>query len=237
VAEVGAEVDGFEVGDEVFGYVRRPNAKWGTYAEYTVAEPWMIARKPANLDWDSAGGLPLVGVTALQALDAVEAKEGDTVLVHAAAGGVGTIAVQIAKTRGARVIGTASARNHDYLVAFGAEPVEYGPGLLERLRRLAPEGPDAAVDAVGGDAVEVSIEAGTDPSRVVSVVDPGVRDSGGRYVFMSVTPKDLDHLAALVENRELIVPISETYPLDRAADAWRASQTGRTRGKIVLRIS
>jgi NADPH:quinone reductase-like Zn-dependent oxidoreductase len=237
VAEVGSSVDGFEVGDEVFGYVRRPIAKWGTYAEYTVAEPWMIAHKPPNLDWDSAGGLSLVGVTALQALDAVEAKEGDTVIVHAAAGGVGIIAVQIAKARGARVIGTASARNHDYLVAFGAEPVEYGPGLLERLRRLVPEGPDAAVDAVGGDAVEVSIEAGTDPSRVVSVVDPGVRDSGGRYVFMSVTPKDLDHLAALVENRELIVPISETYPLDRAADAWRASQTGRTRGKIVLRIS
>jgi NADPH:quinone reductase-like Zn-dependent oxidoreductase len=237
VAEVGAEVDGFEVGDEVFGYVRRPIAKWGTYAEYTIAEPWMIARKPPNLDWDSAGGLSLVGVTALQALDAVEAKEGDTVLVHAAAGGVGTIAVQIARARGARVIGTASARNHDYLVAFGAEPVEYGPGLLERIKRLVPEGPDAAVDAVGGDAAEVSIEAGVDPSRVVSVVDPGVRDSGGRYVFMSVTPKDLDHLAALVENRELIVPISETYPLERAADAWRASQTGRTRGKIVLRIS
>lgn len=237
VAEVGSEVDGFEAGDEVFGYVRRPVAKWGTYAEYTVAEPWMIARKPANLDWDSAGGLPLVGVTALQALDAVEAKEGDTVLVHAAAGGVGTIAVQIAKARGARVIGTASVRNHDYLIAFGAEPVEYGPGLAQRLKRLVPEGLDAAVDAAGGDAVEVSIEAGADPSRVVSVVDPGVRDAGGQYVFMSVTPKDLDHLAALIERRELIVPISETYPLDRAADAWRASQTGRTRGKIVLRIS
>ena len=237
VAEVGSETEGFEVGDEVFGYVRRPVAKWGTYAEYTVAEPWMIARKPPSLDWDSAGGLSLVGVTALQALDTVQAKEGDTVLVHAAAGGVGTIAVQIAKARGARVIGTASARNHDYLLAFGAEPVEYGPGLLERIKRMVPEGPDAAVDAVGGDAVEVSIEAGTDPSRVVSVVDPGVRDAGGHYVFMTVTPKDLDHLANLIESRELIVPISETYPLDRAADAWRASQTGRTRGKIILRIS
>jgi NADPH:quinone reductase-like Zn-dependent oxidoreductase len=237
IAEVGADVADFEVGDEVFGYVRRPIAKWGTYAEYTIAEPWMLARKPANLDWDSAGGLPLVGVTALQALDAVGAKEGDTVLVHAAGGGVGTIAVQIAKARGARVIGTASAYNHDYLLAFGAEPVEYGPGLVERIKRLVPGGPDAAVDAVGGEAVEVSIEAGTDPSRVVSVVDPGVRESGGHFVFMSVTPKDLDHLAGLVERRELIVPISETYPLERAADAWRASQTGRTRGKIVLRIS
>lgn len=237
VEEAGAEVTDLAVGDEVFGYVRRPAAKWGTYAEYTIAEPVMVAKKPANLDWSSAAGLPLVGLTALQCLDAVRVKEGDTVLVHAAAGGVGTMAVQIAKSRGARVIGTASARNHDYLLAFGAEPVEYGPGLLERVRRLVPDGPDAALDAVGGDAIELSIEAGTDPSRVVSIMDPAVRDLGGEYVFVSADSEDLRQLAALTETRELVVPISETYPLEQAADAWRASQTGRTRGKIVLRIS
>lgn len=237
IAEVGSGVADFAVGDEVFGYVRRPVAKWGTYAEYTIAEPGMIAKKPANLDWGSAAGLPLVGMTALQCLDAVRVKDGDTVLIHAAAGGVGTMAVQIAKARGARVIGTASARNHDYLLAFGAEPVEYGPGLLERVRRLVPDGPDAALDAVGGDAIELSIEAGTDPSRVVSIMDPAVRDLGGEYVFVSADSEDLRQLAALTETRELVVPISETYPLEQAADAWRASQTGRTRGKIVLRIS
>jgi NADPH:quinone reductase-like Zn-dependent oxidoreductase len=237
VTEVGAEVSEFAVGDEVFGYVRRPIAKWGTYAEYTVAEPGMIAKKPANLDWDSAAGLPLVGMTALQCLDAVRVKEGDTVLVHAAAGGVGTMAVQIAKSRGARVIGTASARNHDYLVAFGAEPVEYGPGLLERVRWLVPDGPDAALDAAGGDAIELSIEAGTDPSRIVSIMDPAIREQGGEYVFVAADSEDLRQLAELTESRELIVPISETYPLDQAADAWRASQTGRTRGKIILRVS
>lgn len=237
VTEVGSAVTDFAVGDEVFGYVRRPVAKWGTYAEYTIAEPHMIARKPASLDWASAGGLSLTGLTALQCLDAVRVKDGDTVLVHAAAGGVGTLAVQIAKARGARVIGTASARNHDYLVAFGAEPIEYGPGLLERIRRLAPEGPDAVVDAVGGGAVEVSIEAGADPSRVVSVADPSVREKGGLYVFIEVTPEDLNALADLVADRRLTVPVSEAYPLEQAADAWRASQTGRTRGKIILRIS
>lgn len=237
IAEVGSAVDGFAIGDEVFGYVRRPVARWGTYAEYTVAEPGMIARKPAALDWASAGGLSLTGLSALQALDAVGVKQGDTVLVHAAAGGVGTLAVQIARSRGARVIGTASERNHDYLVAFGAEPVEYGPGLLERIRRLAPDGPDAALDAIGGGAVDISIEAGTDPARVVSIVDSDVREKGGQYVFISVTPEDLTTLADLVVERELVVPISATYPLDQTADAWRASQTGRTRGKIVLRIS
>lgn len=237
VVEVGSEVTAFAVGDEVFGYVRRPVAKWGTYAEYTIAEPGMITRKPANLDWGSAAGLPLVGLTALQCLDAMRVKEGDTVLVHAAAGGVGTMAVQIAKARGARVIGTASERNHDYLLAFGAEPVEYGPELLERIRRLVPEGPNAALDAAGGGAIELSIEAGTDPSRVVSIMDPAVRDQGGEYVFVSADSEDLRQLAALTEARQLTVPISETYPLDQAADAWRASQTGRTRGKIILRIS
>lgn len=236
ITEVGSEVSGYQVGDEVFGYVRRPVAKWGTYAEYTTAEPWMIAHKPASLDWDSAGALPLVGVTALQALDMVGVKEGDTVLVHAASGGVGTMAVQIAKARGARVIGTASPRNHDYLVAFGAEPVEYGDGLLERLRRLVPDGPDAALDAVGGDAAAVSIAAGAAPDRVVSIVDPSVKEQGAHHFLMSVTTEDLRTLGGLTEARRLTVPISETYPLDQAADAWRASRTGRTRGKIVLRI-
>jgi NADPH:quinone reductase-like Zn-dependent oxidoreductase len=237
IAEVGAEVAEFAVGDEVFGYVRRPVAKWGAYAEYTVAEPHMIAHKPASLDWASAGGLSLAGLTAVQSLDAVGVKEGDTVLVHAAAGGVGTLTVQVAKARGARVIGTASAANHGYLEAFGAEPIEYGPGLLEGIQRLAPDGPDAAVDAIGGDAVDVSIAAGTDPSRVVSVADPAVREKGGQYVFIDATSEDLNTLADLTADRRLTVPISKTYPLRETAQAWRASQTGRARGKIILRIS
>ncbi|SDD65784.1 NADP-dependent oxidoreductase [Glycomyces harbinensis] len=237
VTDVGAAVTGVARGDEVFGYVRRPIAKWGTYAEYTVAEPHMVTRKPPSLDWASAGGLSLTGLAALQALDAVGVTEGDTVLVHAAAGGVGVLAVQIAKARGARVIGTASVRNHDFLRAFGAEPVEYGPGLAERVKLLVPDGPDAALDAIGGEAADVSLKSGTAPERIVSVVDPDIREKGGQYVFISVTAEDLEALAALTEARQLIVPISETYPLERTADAWRASMSGRTRGKIVLRIA
>lgn len=237
VAEVGSEVTEYAAGDHVLGYVRRPVARWGTYAEYTVAEPRMIAPKPDFMDWDSAAGLPLAGLTALQALEAVALKDAETVLVHAAAGGVGSIAVQIAKARGARVVGTASRRNHDYLVALGAEPVEYGDGLLERVRRLVPDGIDAALDAVGAGEVDLSIRAGADPSRVVSIADPKVREKGGEYVFTEPRSEDLRALTALAESRQLIVPVSAAFPLERAAEAWEAGRTGGARGKTVLRMA
>lgn len=237
VAEVGSEVAGYAVGDHVLGCVRRPVAKWGTYAEYTVAAPHMIAPKPDSMDWDSAAGLPLAGLTAIQALDAAALKDAETILVHAAAGGVGSIAVQIAKARGARVIGTASPRNHDYLVALGAEPVEYGAGLLERVRRLVPDGLDAALDAVGAGEVDLSIQAGAAPSRVVSVVDPKAREKGGEYVFTEPRSEDLRALAALAESRGLIVPVSAVFPLERAAEAWEACRSGGARGKTVLRMA
>ncbi|WP_026923030.1 NADP-dependent oxidoreductase [Glycomyces arizonensis] len=233
VVAAGAEITDYAV----LGYVRRPVAKWGTYAEYTIAEPRMIAPKPASLDWDSAAGLSLVGLTAVQTLDAVAVKDADTILIHAAAGGVGSIAVQVAKARGARVIGTASPRNRDYLVALGAEPVEYGDGLLERVRRLAPDGIDAALDAIGGEEIDLSIEAGADPSRVVSIADPKVREKGGKYVFIDPSSADLRTLTSLAESKQLIVPVSATFPLERAAEAWEASQTGKARGKIVLKIA
>ncbi|MCH7230126.1 NADP-dependent oxidoreductase [Glycomyces sp. L485] len=237
IVETGSAVTGCRVGDDVLGYVRRPVVKWGTYAEYTVAEPGMIAPKPDVVDWETAAALPLVGLTALQSLDAVRVKQGDTVLVHAAAGGVGSVAVQIAKARGARVIGTASTSNHDYLLSLGVEPVEYGNGLLERLRGLAPDGIDSALDAVGRGEVDLSIEAGADPGRVVSIADPAVREKGGKYVFVEPNADDLRTLTDLIEAKRLTVPVTATFPLDRAAEAWEASQTGRTRGKIVLTIA
>lgn len=235
VAAVGSEITDYAVGDHVLGYVRRPVARWGTYAEYTVAEPHMIAPKPDFMDWDTAAGLPLVGLTAVQMIDAVAVKDAETVLVHAAAGGVGSIAVQIAAARGARVIGTASRRNHDYLVALGAEPVEYGEGLLERVRRLAPDGVDAALDAAG--EVDLSIRAGAAPSRVVSIADPTVRERGGHYVFTEPRSDDLRLLTALAETRQLIVPVSAALPFERAAEAWEAARTGGARGKTVLRVA
>lgn len=158
VEAVGADATEYEVGDEVIGYVRKDEVQHGTYAELVAAPVRTLARKPASLSWQQAAGLPLAGLTAYQALKRVGTKAGETVLVHAAAGGVGSLAVQIAVAQGARVIGTASERNHEFLRSLGAEPVTYGDGLADRVRALAPEGVDAAVDFVGGGVVEVSQE-------------------------------------------------------------------------------
>ncbi|MFB7669828.1 NADP-dependent oxidoreductase [Kitasatospora purpeofusca] len=234
VRAVGGGVTEFAPGDEVYGYVRKDTVEHGTYAELVAAPVRTLARKPAALDWAQAGGLPLAGLTALQSLRAVGAGPGDTVLVHAAAGGVGHLAVQIARALGARVIGTAGERNHDYLRELGAEPVRYGEGLAERVGALAPEGVDAAVDLVGGGAVEVSAGLVADPARIASVADFGVKALGGRYVWVRPDAAGLAELAALADEGRLTVTVASTFPLAQAASAQALSAEGRTRGKIVL---
>ncbi|WP_380284805.1 NADP-dependent oxidoreductase [Kitasatospora purpeofusca] len=236
VRAVGGGVTEFAPGDEVYGYVRKDAVEHGTYAELVAAPVRTLARKPAALDWAQAGGLPLAGLTALQALRAVGAGAGDTVLVHAAAGGVGHLAVQLARAFGARVIGTAGERNHDYLRSLGAEPVRHGEGLADRVRALAPRGVDAAVDLVGGDAVEVSAALVADPARIASVADFGVRARGGRYVWVRPDAAGLAELAALADDGRLTVTVASTFPLAQAASAQALSAEGRTRGKIVLLV-
>jgi len=233
VEEAGEGVTGFERGDEVYSYARLPIVQQGTYAELVVIPAAYVARRPKRGDWAQAGGLPLVGLTALRSLDAVGVGEGDTVLVHAAAGGVGSVAVQIAKSRGARVIGTASARNHDYLRELGAEPVEYGDGLADRVRALAPDGVDAAADYAGAMA-EVSASVTKDPSRIVSVADRSAEQVGGKYVFIEPDAKSLEELARLVDAGKLTVHVATALPLERAAEAYTLSKQGKVRGKIVL---
>ena len=236
VEAVAPDVTEFAAGDEVIGYVRTEQVQHGTYAEFVAAPVHTLARKPASLDWEQSAGLPLVGLTALQALVAVGAGAGEAVLVHAAAGGVGSLAVQIAVARGARVIGTASERNHDFLRSLGAEPVAYGEGLAERVRQLAPEGIDAAVDCVGGDAVAVSQELLKDSSRVASIVDQQVAAKGGHLVFTQPVSVDLEELATLADAGKLTVHVDRVLPLAEAAEALRLSQTRRVRGKIVLDV-
>ncbi|MFE6746059.1 NADP-dependent oxidoreductase [Kitasatospora purpeofusca] len=234
VRAVGGGVTEFAPGDEVYGYVRKDTVEHGTYAELVAAPVRTLARKPAALDWAQAGGLPLAGLTALQSLRAVGTGPGDTVLVHAAAGGVGHLAVQIARALGARVIGTAGERNHDYLRELGAEPVRYGEGLAERVRALAPDGVDAALDLVGGDAVEVSAGLVADPARIASVADFRVKALGGRYVWVRPDAAGLAELAALADEGRLTVTVASIFPLAQAASAQALSAEGRTRGKIVL---
>ncbi|RKT19916.1 NADPH:quinone reductase-like Zn-dependent oxidoreductase [Streptomyces sp. 1114.5] len=237
VERVGVGVTEFTPGDEVIGYVREDMVRRGTFAEYVAAPVRTVARKPANLDFAQAAGLPLAGLTAYQALTrALEVKPGDTVLVHAAAGGVGSLAVQIAVALGARVIGTASERNHDYLRTLGAEPVAYGDGLADRVRALAPEGVDAVLDLVGGEALRISPELLAEGGRLASVADGAVLGLGGHYVFVRPDAADLTALTDLVESGRLTVEVAATFPLEQAADAQRLNAAGHTRGKIVVTV-
>ncbi|MFF5126440.1 NADP-dependent oxidoreductase [Streptomyces syringium] len=236
VVGLGADTPEFAIGDEVMGYVREDLLSRGTFAEYVAAPVRTLARKPANLTFEQAAGIPLAGLTAYQALRAAGTGEGDTVLVHAAAGGVGTMAVQLAKHLGARVIGTAGERNHDYLRALGAEPVTYGDGLAGRVRALAPEGVDVVLDLVGGGTIHTSPEVTAPGARLISIADPEVAALGGRLLWVRPDAADLTALSHLAEQGVLTVEVAEVFPLEKTADAQRLSAEGHTRGKIVVTV-
>jgi NADPH:quinone reductase-like Zn-dependent oxidoreductase len=237
VAAVGPAVTtGLEVGDEVWGYVRRDDVHLGTAAELVAAPQRTLARKPAGLSFEEAAAVPLVGLTAWQALvDALQVRAGDRVLVHAAAGGVGHVAVQVAAALGAEVLGTASPRNHDHVRGLGATTVlDYAAGPVSR-QLDAPV--DAVLDLVGGEALADAADQVRDPRRIVSIIEPDtVRSLGGRYVFVSPDSADLDELRALVDAGKLRVDLAATFPLEEIADAHRLSEEGHTRGKIAVRI-
>ncbi|MER5360352.1 NADP-dependent oxidoreductase [Streptomyces sp. NPDC002785] len=237
VVQPGVAVDEFVVGDEVIGYVREDFLCRGTFAEYVAAPVRTLARKPLSLSFEEAAGLPLAGLTAYQVLHrTLKIQGGETVLVHAAAGGVGSFAVQLAGHAGARVIGTASEPNHDHVRRLGGEPVAYGDGLADRLRELAPDGVDAAFDTVGGEALRVCAEVLKPGGRLASIADGEVFSYGGRYAFVRPDAKDLAHLAELAEQGIVTVHVDRVFPLEQAADAYRLNEQGRTRGKIVVTV-
>ncbi|MEG3616681.1 NADP-dependent oxidoreductase [Isoptericola haloaureus] len=237
VEQVGLDTPEYAVGDEVYGYVRKDWVHGGTFAELVSAPVRTLAPKPSTLSFEEAAAVPLTGLTALQSIRRADVRAGQTVLVHAAAGGVGSFAVQIAKARGARVIGTASEGNHDFLRSLGAEPVTYGDGLADRVRALAPEGVDVALDYVGGDAVAVSADVLAPGGTIASIADPAARDEhGGQYVWVRPSTEDLAELGALIDEGTVGVEVAEVYDLADAAAAHRASETGHVRGKIVVRV-
>jgi NADPH:quinone reductase-like Zn-dependent oxidoreductase len=236
VERVGLDAPEFAVGDEVIAYARKDWVEEGTFADLVSVSVRALARRPATLDWDQAAGLPLAGLTAYQLLNRLAVGEGDTVLVHAAAGGVGNLAVQIAVARGARVIGTASPGNHDALRAIGADPVEYGDGLAQRVQDLAPGGVDVVVDFVGG-VLETTLEVLKAGGRHGSVADGSVGGSGGIYAWVRPNGTDLQAIADLADAGRLTVPIAATFPLASVADAFRLSQAGHAGGKIAIQVS
>ncbi|SDM37833.1 NADP-dependent oxidoreductase [Nonomuraea jiangxiensis] len=227
---LGDAVSGFAIGDEVIAFVDSIG-----YADTIVAPAAGVVRKPAGMPWPEAGVLSASGQTADTALDALGIIAGDRLLIHAAAGGVGSFATQLAVARGATVVGTASERNHAYLTRLGALPVTYGPGLVERVGRLVPEGITAALDCVGGEANDVSVRLLGASGRAVTLVDwQAEQRLGVRRVGTDRSVARLAALTSLYEKGSLIVPIWRQYPLDEAPAAHREIETGHVRGKIAL---
>lgn len=231
-----AVVTGLEVGDEVWGYVRRDDVQWGTAAELVPAPERTVSRKPASLSFEEAAAVPLAGLTAYQALtEALSVEEGERVLVHAAAGGVGQFAVQIALARGCEVVGTASPANHDFLRELGVtEVVDYHRGPVSE-QLSAPV--EAVLDLVGGDALADAPNQVKHPTRIASIIDAQkVHELGGTYVFVRPERAHLDALADLADVGKLRVDLADVLPLEQIAEAHRRSEAGHTRGKIAVRI-
>jgi NADPH:quinone reductase-like Zn-dependent oxidoreductase len=196
-----------------------------------------VVSRPAALSWEVAGGLSGAGQTAHLAMAELGVGAGDTVLIHAAAGGVGTVAVQLARARGATVIGTAREPNHAYLRSLGAIPVSYGGGLVERVQALAPTGVDAALDGAGGDALQASLALVANRDRILTLVEHGLAEQRGVRVIQG--QRSAARLAALVDlcvQEKLRIQIREAFPLQQAADAHRAVETRHGHGKIVLTV-
>lgn len=233
VVETGIDTPEFAVGDEVLAYARKDVLHAGTFAELVAVEAAHVARKPADLSWEQAGSLPLAGGTALRTLDILDITAADTVLIHAAAGGVGSLGVQIAKARGARVLGTASPRNHDYLRELGAEPLDYGAGLIDRVRELAPDGVQAVADFVGGQLGTTRAVLAPN-GRHASIADNSVAEHGGHVIWVRPDGTQTQRLADLAAKGDLTVPVAATFSLEEVADAFAASRTGHTRGKNVI---
>jgi NADPH:quinone reductase len=233
VTAVGDGVSEFAPGDEVLGW------SWtrSSQAEYAVVPVTQLITKPAALSWEVAGSLNVAGSTAWAAVEAVDPKPGETVVVSAAAGGVGSIAVQLVRLRGADVVGIASERNRAWLLEQGVTPVAYGDGLEARVRAAAPGGVDAFIDTFGPEYVELAVELGVAPERIDTITaferaaEVGAKTEGSA---VGSTPTAMTALAELAATGRLEVPIAATYPLARVQDAFAELEQRHTRGKIVL---
>ena len=238
VDRLGPGVTTAAAGDEVIGWVDTRSAQ----AEYAVVDADNLASKPADVPWEVAGALGVAGFTAWAAIRAVNLTAGDTVAVSGAAGGVGSLTVQLARRAGATVVGIAGPDNQEWLREHGVIPVRYGEDLVGRIfdALLTTPQVDAFIDTHGGDYVEFAInELGVEPSRVDTIVrfdavrEYGVKSEGNAAGASAAT---LAELARLIAAGELEVPITATYPLDQVREAYERLATGHVRGKIVLLV-
>jgi NADPH:quinone reductase-like Zn-dependent oxidoreductase len=235
VAETGPEVTAVAVGDEVIGFTHNR----ASHAEYVLTGEHDLTAKPAEVPWEAAGALFVAGATAYAAVRAVNLSEGDVVAVSGAAGGVGSLAVQLARRSGATVLGIAGPANHDWLRSHGVTPVPYGEGIAGRLRQAAGDAGkvDAFVDTYGPEYVRLAIELGVAPDRIDTIVYAadnerlGVKTDGN---MAGASAEVLAGLAALIADGELEVPIAATFPLGEVRQAYTMLAEGHIRGKIVL---
>jgi NADPH:quinone reductase-like Zn-dependent oxidoreductase len=231
VDEVGTGVSNVAVGDAVFGYGAN------TVARYAILTHWV--KKPDDLSFEVAGGLPVIVETAWRSLEELGVKSGEMLLVSGASGGIGSSVIQFARHRGITVIGTAGAQKHDYLRGLGAIPTTYGPGLAERVRVLAPEGVDAALDIAGSGIIPELIEIVGDPSRVLSIADFAAPQYGAKVSFGP--PRDPERVfaevARLCSEGLFRMPVERTFSLEQIAEAHEVSAKGHVTGKLIIIIS
>jgi NADPH:quinone reductase-like Zn-dependent oxidoreductase len=233
VTAVGDGVGRWVRGDEVLGY------SWdrSSHASHVAVPAGQLVPRPPTLPWEVAGSLYVAGCTAFAAVRAVGAGPGDSVAVSAAAGGVGSIVVQLLGVHGAQAVGIASSANADWLTAHGAIPVPYGDGLADRLRATAPDGIDAFIDLFGPEYVQLAVDLGVDPDRIDTTIsfdkaaEVGARTEGSSTAS---TPDVLTELADLLASGAIEMPIAATFPLEQVADAFELLEHRHTRGKVVL---
>lgn len=234
IVELGAGVDGLAVGDEVIGFTDNRASQ----AELAIVDAENLTPRPAAVPWEVAGALFVAGSTAYAAVRAVHVSAGDIVVVSGAAGGVGSITVQLARHAGATVIGLASESNHQWLTDHGVIPVRYGDGVAERIEEAGNGKVDAFIDTFGNGYVDLAIELGVQPDRIDTIIDwaaaqkYGVKTDGNAA---GASAAMLAELATLIAAGELEVPIAKVYPLDEVREAYRELEQRHTRGKIVLR--
>jgi NADPH2:quinone reductase len=245
VAAIGPGVESVRRGDKVWAYARKPEIHDGTYGEAIALPETSLATVPKRLLFEEAAGVPVAGLTAWQTLRTRgDVREGAVVLVHAAAGGVGHLAVQVARVAGARVVGTAGPRNREFVLGLGAEEIvdPTRDDLVAAVRRLYPGGVDVVLDTLGGDVQARSLEVLRPGGRLVSVVHPpdpsacAERGVTPDYVFIEPSAEQLRALGALVERGRLRPHVSRILPLADAAEALRESREGHVRGKLVLNL-
>ena len=242
VEDTGHAARRFQAGDEVYAYARRPTIQHGTFAEYIAIPEAYLAERPSNISMEEAGGIPLVGLTAYQSIfDFGELKKDQTLLILGASGGVGTLAIQLAKSVGANVIGVASEANQEYMKELGADiTIDYKDNHVgEAVQKVQPEGVDLIFHCSRGDSFAQVMETGVlkEGGKVASITNsnPDISDDiEFKYVFVEPNAEQLEHIAALADNGKITVPVSNTYSLEETGLALQEVEKLHTRGKLII---